>query len=224
MIFKARLYFPLAHFFQASIFLLVGAMLPLTSLADGKSLLLLEDKQAAEEIDSKNDAKNDNSGLDQTLEHNFSPEDRARLRKALADYSKSTDPEHHQIELRRKAMKESVEERFNGCDKDNDESIDREEATHCLPQVARRFSAVDVDEDGVITLEELELAQAKAIERQKAAEAKVEAQKIEEAEADIKNKNKNKVNKQAFNTHKRNTQSLQQPTTQSSSISTSDPQ
>lgn len=195
MILKAQ-----SYLLQTTLLLLMGALLPLTSLADGKNLSLVEDKQSQ---DKQATEENDQNGLEQTLEYNFSPEDRARLRKALADYSKSTDPEHHQIELRRKAMKESVEERFNGCDKDNDDSIDREEATLCLPQVARRFGTVDVDEDGVITLEELELAQAKAIERQKAAEAKVEAQKIQETEAEIKNKNKSKGNRQALNTHKR---------------------
>ena len=198
MILKAQ-----SYLLQTTLLLLLGVLLPLTSLADGKSVSLVEDRQVQ---DKQVAEENDQNGLEQTLEYNFSPEDRARLRKALADYSKSTDPEHHQIELRRKAMKESVEERFNGCDKDNDESIDREEATLCLPQVARRFGAVDVDENGVITLEELELAQAKAIERQKAAEAKVEAQKIQEAEAEIKNKNKSKGNRQALNIHKRPTQ------------------
>ena len=146
---------------------------------------------------------NDESGLNKTLEHNFSPDDRARLRKALDDYSKNTNPEHIQIELKRKAMKESVDSRFNDCDKDNDASLDREEATQCLPQVARHFSYVDVDEDNVITIEELELAQAKSSERQKAAEAKIEAQKIIEAENDIKNKSKNKVSKQALNVRRR---------------------
>ncbi len=196
MVFKTQSYVR-----QASLLLVIGLSLPLlptTSFADSKALSL-EEKSAVEE---------NNQGIsEQTLEHNFSPEDRARLRKALADYSKSTDPEHHQIELRRKAMKESLEERFNGCDKDNDESIDREEATLCLPQIARRFSTVDIDEDGVITLEELELAQAKSIERQKAAEAKMEAQKIQEAEAEIKNKGKLKGNKQASNSHKKSAQS-----------------
>ncbi len=42
-------------------------------------------------------ADNDDAGLEKTLEHNFSPEDRARLRKALSDYAKNTDPEHTQI-------------------------------------------------------------------------------------------------------------------------------
>ncbi len=166
----------------------------LLALADSKNSLLSEEKQTTEEKDS--------AGLEQTLEYNFSPEDRARLRKALADYSKTTDPEHDQIEHKRKAMKESVEERFNYCDKDNDDSIDREEATQCLPQIARHFSYVDVDEDGVITLDELELAQAKSVERQKAAEAKIEAEKIQEAEAEIKSKSKAKANKQALNTRK----------------------
>ena len=196
MVFKTQSYVR-----QTFLLLIIGLLLPLlptTSFADSKGLSL-EEKSAVEE---------NNQGIsEQTLEHNFSPEDRARLRKALADYSKSTDPEHHQIELRRKAMKESLEERFNGCDKDNDESIDREEATLCLPQIARRFSAVDIDEDGVITLEELELAQAKSIERQKAAEAKMEAQKIQEAEVEIKNKGKLKGNKQASNSHKKSAQS-----------------
>ncbi|OYY50383.1 MAG: hypothetical protein B7X95_01205 [Methylophilaceae bacterium 17-44-8] len=145
----------------------------------------------------------DEVGLDKTLEHNFSPEDRARLRKALSDYAKNTDPEHLQIEIKRKAMKDSVAKRFNDCNKDNDDSLDREETTQCLPQIARHFSYVDVDEDGVITLEELELAQAKSIERQKAAEARMEAKRILDAEEEIKNKSKTKDNKQAANNRKR---------------------
>lgn len=178
-----------AHFYLFSMpaLFLLGSNLALPAFADEKSL--------AED--------NDNSAIEQTLEHNFSPDDRARLRKALGDYAKNTDPEHYQIEQKRKAMQESVEARFNDCNKDNDDSLDREEATHCLPQVARHFSYVDVDEDDVITLEELELVQAKQIERQKAAEAKMEAQKILEAETAIKDKSKSKLNKQAANSRKR---------------------
>ncbi len=163
--------------------------------ADAKNGLAADDKTLLEQIDE--------SGLEKTLEHNFSPDDRARLRKALADYAKSTDPEHAQIEQKRKAMKESVQIGFNDCNKDNDDSIDREEATLCLPQIARHFNFVDVDENNVITLEELELAQAKSIERQKAAEAKMEAQKILDAEAEIKSKGKSRANKEASNMRKR---------------------
>ena len=142
------------------------------------------------------------SGFDQTLEHNFSPEDRARLRKALTDFAKNNDPEHNQIEQKRKEMRDNVETRFNDCNKDNDDSLDREETTLCLPQVARHFNYVDIDENNVITIEELELAQAKSNERKRAVEAKIEAQKIQDAEAALKSKI-NKANKQAATNRKR---------------------
>ena len=182
---------------QMSLMLGVSLALPIYTYAGGsiKNSFVAEDKAAIEE--------NDEAGLEKTLEYNFSPDDRARLRKALADYTKNTDPEHIQIEHKRKAMRDSVEARFNQCNHDNDDSLDREEATECLPQIARHFSYVDVDEDNVITLEELGLAQAKLEERQKAAEAKMEAQRIQEVEADIKNKSKIKINKQAANARKR---------------------
>jgi hypothetical protein len=186
-----------AHFYLVSTSVLLAAAtgLALPAFAGGKNNLIAEDRSVLEDAED--------GAIEQTLEHNFSPEDRARLRKALGDYTKSTDPEHNQIAQKRKAMQESVERRFNECNKDNDDSLDREEATHCLPQVARHFGYVDIDEDEVITLEELQLAQVKQIERQKAAEAKMEAQKILEAEAAIKDKSKTKVNKQAANVRKR---------------------
>ncbi len=188
-------------FFKTNVYIVHPSLLLLMALLSlGQTSSFAEDKQVSEKQLAE-DA--DLNISEQTLKYNFSPEDRARLRKALADYSKTTNPEHHQVELKRKAMKESIEERFNGCDKDNDDSIDREEATLCLPQIARHFNTVDVDEDSVITIEELELAQAKSVERQKAAEAKVEAQKIQEAEAEIKNKSRLKTNRQALNTHKK---------------------
>lgn len=160
-----------------------------SSFADNNSR---EPLMTAEEVEEAN------AGLEQTLEYNFSPEDRARLRKALADYARNNDPEHIQIERRRKAMKSSLEQRFRQCNSDLDDSLDRQEVTECLPQIARHFNAVDVDEDNVITFEELELAQAKWTERHKSAEAKIEAQRIKEAEAKIKRKaGKSKKSKQA---------------------------
>lgn len=186
----------------ASIFLM-GAVVLLSIAASTIVYAADRNSLVADELSKDSSLDNDENGVEQTLEHNFSPDDRARLRKALADYAKTTDPEHNQIEQKRKAMKESVAARFNACDKDSDESLDREETTECLPQVARHFSYVDVDEDELITLEELELAQAKSSERQKAAEAKMEAQKIQEAEAAIKSKSKTKVNKQAASSRKR---------------------
>jgi Ca2+-binding EF-hand superfamily protein len=195
MVFKSA-----SFLFASLILFLMGISSALPVAAGNKNNLLGDDKVVTDKQDVDEEEQN---AIEQTLDHNFSPEDRARLRKALSDYAKSTDPEHIQIEQKRKSMKESIEARFNDCNKDNDDSLDREEVTHCLPQIARHFNYVDVDEDGVITLEELELAQAKQIERQKAEEAKIEEEKIQEAEAAIKNKSKSKVNKQAENTRKR---------------------
>lgn len=198
MVFKSA-----SFLFASLILFLMGISSALPVAAGNKNNLLGDEKVVPDKPDKQDVDEEEQSAVDQTLDHNFSPEDRARLRKALSDYAKSTDPEHIQIEKKRKSMKESIEARFNDCNKDNDDSLDREEVTHCLPQIARHFSYVDVDEDSVITLEELELAQAKQIERQKAEEAKIEEEKIQEAEAAIKNKSKAKVNKQAENTRKR---------------------
>ena len=133
--------------------------------------------------DIKRVAVDDTEGTQQTLNLNFSPERRERLRKALDEYARSVDPDHEQIEERRRAMQESIKERFLASDKDNDGSIDRQEATESLPQIARHFSQVDTNQDDVITLDELEAAQARILERRKAAEAALEAQKVQEAEA-----------------------------------------
>jgi Ca2+-binding EF-hand superfamily protein len=179
----------------STMLILFGYAMLMPALADNKLPIMYDDKSVA--------ANNDVEGLEKTIEQNFSPEDRARLRKALDDYAKNTDPEHYQIEIKRKAMKERVEERFLECDKDSDETIDRQEATACLPQVARHFNFVDIDEDELITLEELELAQAKSDERQKQAEIKLETQRIQTIEAELKNKKLLKTNKQALNGRKR---------------------
>ncbi len=132
-------------------------------------------------------------GMRQTLNLNFSPETREKLRKALDDYAKSVDQDHDRIEERRRAMQESIEARFLDADNDNDGTIDRQEATEKLPQIARLFSQVDANQDGVISLEELEEAQARAMERRRVAEATLEAQKLQASEASLaaaKQKNK----------------------------------
>ena len=144
------------------------------------------------------DAAND--GTQQTLNLNFSPENRSKIRKALDEYSRATDPEHKQIEERKRNMRESIEARFLAIDKDNDGSIDRQEATESLPQVARHFSQVDTNQDEVITLDELQAAQSRFLEHRKAEEALLEAQKQQEADAALlaKRKSKQAIN----NTHK----------------------
>jgi len=167
-------------------FLLTTIMLlALPVSADPKLPLHLADSQS-------HSVDNDETGLSKTLEYNFSPEDRARLRKALKEYARNTDPDHQLMVQKRKAMHESISQRFNECNRDTDDSLDREEATMCLPQVARHFSYVDLDGDGVITLDELETAYTKMVERQREAEAKTEAQQAAAAEAEAEAK-KNKL-------------------------------
>lgn len=161
-------------------------LLALPAFADLKLPIRLTDNRIVD---------NDDVGLSKTLEHNFSPEDRARLRKALSDYARNADPDHQLMVQKRKAMHDSISQRFNECNRDNDDSLDREEATLCLPQVARHFSYVDLDGNGVITLDELENAYAQMVERQRAAEAKSEAQQniVSDSDTDAKLRNKSKL-------------------------------
>ncbi len=147
---------------------------------------------------------NNNDALQQTLELNFSPESREKLRKALDDYARSIDQDHDRIEERRRAMQESLEARFFDADNDNDGTIDRQEATEKLPQIARHFIQVDANQDKVISLDELADAQARILERRRAAEAAIEAQKLQAAsDAADEAKSKNKAKQSANSTKKR---------------------
>lgn len=110
-------------------------------------------------------------GTQQTLNLNFSPEERLRLRKALDTYARTVDPSHEQIAERRRAMQKSIESRFLAADRDNNNALDRQEATESLPQVARHFNQVDTNQDGFITLDELFAFQNHIEERKKTAEA-----------------------------------------------------
>ncbi len=131
-------------------------------------------------------------GLQQTLNLNFSPENREQLRRALEDYARSVDQDHEQIEERRRAMRQSMEARFFDADNDGDGTIDRQEATEKLPQVARQFSQIDTNQDNVISLDELTEAQNRMYERRKAAEAALEAKKLQAAAAVVAGEPKSK--------------------------------
>ncbi len=171
---------------QLLLLTMLGSTFVFPSLAGPASLS--ESVDSAGTTSSSDEIDDSNYGLEKTLEYNFSPIDRALLRKALTDYAKNNDPEHIKIKRQRQLMRASLKERFTKCNSDLDDSLDRQEVTECLPQIARHFNAVDVDEDNVITFEELELAEAKWRERHRAAEAKLELQRIKEVEAEIKKK------------------------------------
>ena len=180
----------------------LGLGLSFSVTAGGRSNLVAQadkSKRTAEDerqIEENNKAE----GLQQTLNLNFSPEHREKLRKALEDYARSVDPSHDQIEERRRVMQESVETRFFEADTDGDSTLDRQEATEKLPQIARHFNSVDTNQDNLISLSELVEAQARILERRRAAEASLEQQKQQkllEAEAALaasKPKNKQATN------------------------------
>ena len=162
----------------AYIAICIGVSLPFYVSAAGRNYLVAADDMQKQATDEEGTVK---EGLQQTLELNFSPENREKLRKALDDYARSVDQDHDQIEERRQAMQKSIEARFLEADNDGDGSVDRQEATEKLPQIARHFSSVDTNEDGVITIDELEEAQARILERRKAAEQASEAKKLQAA-------------------------------------------
>lgn len=113
---------------------------------------------------------NDVEGLEKTIELNFSPEKRLMLRRALDEFARTVDQDHDQIEARRRAMRESIKKRFFAADNDFDNHINRQEATQSLPQIARHFSAVDQNGDGLVALHELQAAQTRMMQRRKAAQ------------------------------------------------------
>lgn len=111
-----------------------------------------------------------------------SPEERMRLRMDLNNYSRASDPIHSQIQDRRRSMSKGIQERFFGADKDNDSLLSRQEVVDSLPQVARHYNMVDLDADGFISINELVAYQAKMVERQHAAEQRMQQSK----EAELK--------------------------------------
>ena len=89
-----------------------------------------------------------------------------QIRDALAEYSRSEDKNNAIYEQNRRAMLDSVELRFLACDTDADDTLDVFEVTQCLPQVARMFRHVDIDNDNVISLDEIAIL-AKSFDRRK---------------------------------------------------------
>lgn len=157
----------------------LGLGLSFSVTAGGRnSLVAPADKlKYASDDDRQSEDSLKNEGLQQTLNLNFSPEHREKLRKALDDYARSVDPSHDLIEERRRAMQESIEDRFFEADADGNGTVDRQEATEKLPQIARHFNMVDTNQDNLISLGELVEAQARVLERRKATEIAFEQQR-----------------------------------------------
>ena len=77
------------------------------------------------------------------------------IREALSIYSRSADENNTVYEQNLRVMLDSIEERFLACDSDGDQTLDVFETTQCLPQVARQFREVDIDNNNVISLHEI---------------------------------------------------------------------
>ena len=181
----------------------LGLGLSFSVTAGGRSNLVAPSDKSKRmtEDDRQSEEAQKSDGLQQTLNLNFSPEHREKLRKALDDYARSVDPGHEQIEERRRAMQDSIETRFFEADSDGDGTLDRQETTEKLPQIARHFNSVDSNQDNLISLGELIEAQARIAERRKATEAMMELEKQQKsleaesaAAATAKPKNKQAVN------------------------------
>ena len=79
------------------------------------------------------------------------------IHEALTEFSKLNREKTLRYEQKRREMLASVEERFYACDMDSDDTLDVFETTQCLPQVARQFREVDINNDNVISLDEISL-------------------------------------------------------------------
>ena len=95
-----------------------------------------------------------------------------QIRDALVEYSRAEDKNNAIYEQKRRAMLDSVELRFLACDTDADKTLDVFEVTQCLPQVARMFRDVDINNDNVINLGEIAIL-AKNYERKQNQESDV---------------------------------------------------
>ncbi len=121
---------------------------------------------------------NDVEGLEKTIQINFSPEKRLMLRNALDEFARAVHDDHDQIVAKKREMRESIKKRFFEADADFDNHINRQEATEKLPQIARHFSSVDLNEDGLIALHELQAAQTRMLQRRKVAQDAINMRKL----------------------------------------------
>ena len=122
-------------------------------------------------------------------------EDIIDLHQALSDYSKLDQKNNAIYEQKRREMLDSVEQRFYACDTDSDDTLDVFETTQCLPQVARQFRRVDIDNDNVITLDEISMLAKEYEHKYPNKNRSIAKSAQEESSASLENKSKIKSSK-----------------------------
>ena len=90
-------------------------------------------------------------------ENNIESSQLDEVYKALEEFTRFDTKNNFIYEQRKREMLDSIEVRFHACDPDNDNTLDVYETTICLPQVARQFRHVDINNDNVISLDELSI-------------------------------------------------------------------
>ena len=150
------------------------------------SLVMLSVSHDAQSADDNKPASSSTKSVNEPVGVNM--DENIRLRRDLDEYSRAVDPAHVQIEERRRVMHKRLQERFAGCDRDDDGTLILDEVYDCMPQLARRFGEVDLNGDHAISLEEIETLQAKIAERQKVLAVKTDSPS--DADSNAKRKNK----------------------------------
>lgn len=104
-------------------------------------------------------ATDDGSPPPPSLEQRLTPEERQGIYRHLQIQSEINYGDHAEIENRRQMLRRRMQERLQQADTDNDNSVSRLEAEGSLPGIARHFDEIDLNHDGVITLDEFRAAE-----------------------------------------------------------------
>lgn len=122
----------------------------------------------------------------QNLEQRMTPEASQELYEDLQSQSEAAYSDQAQIESRRQTMRKKMQERLLQADTDNDNSVSRIEAEESMPGLAKHFDQIDINHDGVITLDEMKAEDERRRELKEQKKKREAQQKLQEAEAERK--------------------------------------